>query len=560
MADASPEVVKKILVDQGFITQQQFDDALHHAVKTKEKLINIILDRDLISLRNWGQLYAKERGYHYVYLEEENIEPQVLHIIPELVARNKRIVAFDHGKGTIKVAMSDPDDLEMLNLLEKKSGVPVEAFFATDGEIEATLAHYKKDITEDFKELIKSSRDMASGNFSDTTIITMVEKLLSYAYQNNASDIHIEPYEEKVIVRFRIDGILHFVLEMPKELLDMIVTRIKIIAKLKTDEHRAAQDGKIRHEVDNNEIDIRVSIIPVVEGERVVLRLLSDRNRQFTLSQLGLDPADLEKIQRAVKKSFGMILATGPTGSGKTTTLYSVIKILNSLKVNIATIEDPVEYDMEGINQIQVNSKTNLSFASGLKSLLRQDPDIIMLGEIRDEETAGLAINAALTGHLLLSTLHTNDAATTMPRLQEMKISPYLMTSAVVVIIAQRLVRKLCVRCRYGYDVSVEETSQLEKNNDLKRWLTQSFNVNKRFFRAKGCKVCNNKGFIGRSGIFEVLEMSEEVRKVILSGADAGQIRDAAIKSGMKTMIEDGMNKVLAGITTIEEILRAISS
>lgn len=559
MAEVTYDVVKKILVDQGFVGQQQFDDALNHAKKTKERLVNVLLDRDLISLRNWGQLYAKYIGYQYVFLQEENIEPQVLHVIPELVARNNKIIAFAQGDGFIKVAMNNPNDLEMVNVLEKKSGVVVKVYYATAEDIDATISRYKKSIVEDFQELIKASQAMIGKAVSDTTVITMVEKLLSYAHQNNASDVHIEPHEQKIVIRLRIDGILHFLLDIPIELHDMIVGRIKVMAKLKTDEHRTAQDGKIRHSIDTEKVDIRVSVIPVVDGERVVMRLLSNRNRQFTLSHLGLDPADLETIQRSARRSYGMILATGPTGSGKTTTLYSIIKMVNSLKVNIATIEDPVEYDMEGVNQIQVNPKANLTFANGLKSLLRQDPDIIMLGEIRDDETASLAVNAALTGHLLLSTLHSNDAATSFPRLQEMKISPYLITSAIIIVIAQRLVRNLCVKCRYGIDLSEAEIEQFKKNSELTRWVEQHLRPGARFYRAKGCKVCNNFGFTGRSGIFEVMMMNDALRKAVLEGADAGQIRQVAINQGMRTLVEDGMNKVLAGITTPEEIIRAIS-
>jgi type II secretory ATPase GspE/PulE/Tfp pilus assembly ATPase PilB-like protein len=331
------------------------------------------------------------------------------------------------------------------------------------------------------------------------------------------------------------------------------------MAKLKTDEHRSAQDGRMSHSINDDKIDIRVSIVPIIGGEKIVMRLLSDRNRQFTLSNLGMDPKGMEIVHKHANRSFGMILVTGPTGSGKSTTLYAIIKTLNSLKVNIATIEDPIEYDIEGVNQIQVNSKTNLTFVSGLKSILRQDPDIIMLGEIRDDETASLAINAALTGHLLLSTLHTNDAATTMPRLEEMKVTRYLITSAVSIIISQRLIRRLCTGCLYTYAITPEEQDMMAHNPDLARWLASNLSEKKLFFKAKGCKICHSTGYAGRVGIFEILEMSEEIRKIILTGADAGQIRSKAITLGMKTMLEDGMDKVLVGQTTYEEVIRAIS-
>ncbi|MBI4090813.1 MAG: type II/IV secretion system protein [Candidatus Komeilibacteria bacterium] len=558
MLEITDELIQKILAQQAFITQKQYDDALQRAAKTKKKLLDVILDQDLISRDQWGQLFAKHFGYHYVNLAEENIEPQVLQIVPELVARNKKIIAFGQGQGSIKVAMAHPDDLEMVNLLEKKGGVTVEVFYAPPEDIDATLTHYKEDITKVFDALVKAAEHMDEGVVSESAVITMVEKLISYAHQNNASDIHIEPNENRIVIRFRIDGILHYVIDLPKSLLDQLVSRIKVMAKLKTDEHRSAQDGKIRHAISDTKIDIRISIIPITEGEKVVMRLLSDKNRRFTTSQLGLDPDDKATLEKAARRSHGMILATGPTGSGKTTTLYSVLKMINSLKVNIATIEDPVEYNMEGVNQIQVDPKTNLTFAKSLKSILRQDPDIIMVGEIRDEETADIAINAALTGHLLLSTLHTNDAATTIPRLAEMKISPYLITSAVNLIIAQRLVRKICVRCRYGHAILPEEITQLKEFPELREWV-KKIDASKLFFSGKGCKVCNNTGFSGRTGIYELLEMNEEIRKVIMSGANAGEIQKAAIANGMKTMLINGMNKVIEGVTTVEEVIRTIS-
>ncbi len=385
--------------------------------------------------------------------------------------------------------------------------------------------------------------------------------LLQYGYENKASDIHIEPYEDKILVRFRVDGVLHDVLSIDKKMHDLILTRIKILSRMRTDEHRSAQDGKIRHRMGKEKVDIRVSIIPITEGEKVVMRLLSSKNRQFNLIDLGFSDSDFKKVKKAVKNPHGMILATGPTGSGKTTTLYAILKILNKRTVNIATIEDPVEYDMEGVNQIQVNEKTDLTFAKGLRSIVRQDPDIIMVGEIRDEETAGIAVNSALTGHLVLSTLHTNDAATTLPRLLDMDIEPFLVASTVNIIVAQRLVRKICQTCRGSYTLTLKELKLIEGIKEIKEaYKDKGYkNVKKlNFYKGAGCKVCGNTGYHGRIGIYEVLEMNEDIKDSILRRASSDEITKLAKKNGMKTMLEEGVEKILNGETTIEEVFRVV--
>ncbi|MBU0598296.1 GspE/PulE family protein, partial [Patescibacteria group bacterium] len=371
-------------------------------------------------------------------------------------------------------------------------------------------------------------------------------------------DIHIEPHEGQILVRFRIDGILHDVVFMPKDIHPFIVTRLKIMSKLRTDEHRAAQDGRLDFSVENEHVDVRVSIIPISDGEKIVMRILSEKSRRLTLAELGLENTDLQKVERGFKKPYGMILATGPTGSGKTTTLYAILKILNTREVNISTIEDPVEYDMEGVNQIQVNAKTNLTFAHGLRSILRQDPDIIMVGEIRDEDTAGIAINSAMTGHLVLSTLHTNDAPTTLPRLLDMKIEPFLIASTVNVAIAQRLVRRIHQGCIESYLPKSDDIKNLEKSLGKDRAIKIGLHKKGfRLYRGKGCKLCNGTGYEGRVGIFEVLEVTEKIRQLIMQRSNSDDIRKVAVSEGMTTMLDDGLNKVVKGATTIDELFRA---
>ncbi|HDH31331.1 MAG TPA: hypothetical protein ENH26_00995, partial [Candidatus Wolfebacteria bacterium] len=371
-----------------------------------------------------------------------------------------------------------------------------------------------------------------------------------------ASDVHIQPFEDEIKVRLRIDGILHDIFVLPKKIQSEIITRIKVLASLRTDEHQAAQDGRFRISLKKPEInfDVRVSIIPTYYGENTILRILAEQAQISDLKGLGFRSKDLIKLEKAIKKPYGMILATGPTGCGKTTTLYTVLKSLNSRDVSIITIEDPIEYSLEGISQIQINIKTGLTFADGLRSILRQDPNILMVGEIRDHETAGIAVNAALTGHLLLSTLHTNDAATALPRLIDLGTQPFLISSTVNIIIAQRLVRMICEECR------TEKTLTDTEAKSLSEMLPQATKgkLYKKFFVGKGCKKCFQSGYYSRIGIHEILEINDEIRSMIMGRANASEIKEAAIKMGMTTMIEDGFQKALKGTTTIEEILRVI--
>jgi len=393
------------------------------------------------------------------------------------------------------------------------------------------------------------------GPLEKVSIIDLVDHLVDYAYRTRTSDIHFSPAEDKVIVRFRVDGVLHNMFEMPKALQDEVVARIKVLSSLRTDEHQATQDGRFRIAVESARFDVRVSVAPTYYGENAILRLLAEQGQVFTLKEIGFSKRDLSIVQSAIEKPYGMILATGPTGSGKTTTLYTILKILNTEAVSIITIEDPIEYSIEGMDQIQVNAQTNLTFATGLRSILRQDPNIIMVGEIRDQETAGIAVNAALTGHLLLSTLHTNDAATTLPRLIDMKVEPFLIASTVNIAIGQRLVRKICATCKANKKPTIAELQRLATvvpKDTIEKLKNQSI------FYGAGCRDCNNSGYFGRIGIHEVLEVTDAIRDGIVRRLSAAQIKEIAVHEGMTTMVQDGLDKALGGTTTIEEVLRVM--
>jgi type II secretory ATPase GspE/PulE/Tfp pilus assembly ATPase PilB-like protein len=391
---------------------------------------------------------------------------------------------------------------------------------------------------------------------TDTPIIKIVDAIIHTAYADKASDIHIEIEEERVLIRFRIDGVLHDMANLPKQLHSSIITRIKILSKLRTDEHFDAQDGKMRVQLNEEHLDIRVSVVPTAEGEKAVLRLLSSAFRSFSLSDLGMKKSDLVKVEDAISRSDGLILSTGPTGSGKTTSIYSLLKLINTREKNITTIEDPVEYRIKGVNHIPVNTRTGFTFAKGLRSVLRQDPDVIFVGEIRDTETANLAVNAALTGHLVFSTIHTNDAATAIPRMIDMSAEPFLLASTVNVVIAQRLVRKICTSCKKERVIARDILTKQIPDTTWKQYFGKKTSIT--LFQGKGCAKCHMTGYAGRVGIFEVLEITEKIRSMIMERKDAASIRKAAIAEGMTPLLDDGIQKITSGQTTLEEVLRVI--
>jgi type IV pilus assembly protein PilB len=551
----SNEELVKILQENQLVSEDELKEAEVFAGQEKISLYEALVHQGLISDEQLGRLVADFLKVPFVSLSKTSINPEFLRIIPEVVAKKQQVIAFNKDPLGLHLAMADPSNVEVSEFIKKKVGLPVVVYLATEREVKNALNLYTKNIVEAFDEIIaKSVADAKGLAGAEPPIIKIVETIISYAYQNKASDVHIEPFEEGALVRFRIDGILHDIIKLPLELHPRVVARIKVLGKLRIDEHLSAQDGKIRLLVDKENLDIRVSIVPVTGGEKIVLRLLSERSRQFSLEDLGFSSEDFRKLKEAYEKPYGMILATGPTGSGKTTTMYSILKLLNKRDVNIMTIEDPVEYDLEGVNQIQVNPKTNLTFAAGLRSILRQDPNIILVGEIRDQETAGIAINAAMTGHLVLSTLHTNDAATSIPRLMDMNIEPFLIASTVNVIIAQRLVRKIHSVCRVSEELPVQDLKKLLGGEVVKKAVGEAEKI--RVYRGKGCKVCHETGYEGRVGIFEVLLIDEEVREAILERKDAETIQKLAIKNGLATMMKDGLEKIKQGVTTVEEVAR----
>jgi type IV pilus assembly protein PilB len=553
----SDEKIYKIISKIGLIDPEVLDTALQTARENKRDFVEFLIKQDLIKATEIGQLIANNLHIKYVDLSKEQVDSAVLNLIPEIVARKQNIIAFKRDDEGVKIAMADPFDYGMLKMVEKKVGEKVIPYFSTEYDIKGSFGLYRKSIQQEYATNIQKHAIRAQGaNVESVPVVKLVDDIFSYAYTNHASDVHIEPEDKDIKIRFRIDGILYDVLTLSKSILELIVTRIKILAKLRTDESRAAQDGKIITRVEGEKVDIRVSIVPITHGEKVVMRLLSSKGKQFSLEDLGMGERDLKIVQLAAKRPYGMILSTGPTGSGKTTTLYALIHLLNNRNVNICTIEDPVEYDLEGINQIQVNPKTNLTFADGLRSLLRQDPDIIMVGEIRDEETASIAINSAMTGHLVLSTLHTNDASTSLPRLLDMKIEPFLVASTVNVIIAQRLLRKICMKCIVSYTLTDKEVEDLKVSINVNKFLDINQIADVRFYKGKGCKTCNGSGYSGRIGIFEVLEIVDNIKELIMARADNEQIKKRAMENGMTTMFEDGFNKAVAGKTTLEEIFR----
>lgn len=518
-------------------------------------LANELTDNGITTDEQIGEIVATHNKLPFVVLSKVAIPEGVFHIIPEKTARKYKTVAFGRNADGVQVAMSEPRATDLIDLIVRKTNLRVTVYYATDKDIDNTLQIYKKVLQKTIDELLKEDIKKATTLISDDLpIAKIVDVLLDAAYQDKASDVHIEPEENNSLIRFRIDGVLHDVLRVPKALHDRIMTRIKVLSSLRTDEHLSAQDGKMRMALEEEQLDIRVSILPVSEGEKAVLRLLSSNSREYTLTDLGMNETDLAKVTNAYNKSYGMILSTGPTGSGKTTSIYAILKILNTRDKNITTIEDPVEYRVKGASQVQVNVKTNLTFANGLRSILRQDPNIIFVGEIRDGETAGIAVNAALTGHLVLSTLHTNDAATAIPRLSDMQVEPFLVASTINLIIAQRLLRKICDSCKTTITMPRTELAKHITPEAISAHFGAGDTIH--IYQGKGCKVCHQTGYLGRLGVFEVLEVTKDIRKLISSNADSDEINKQAIAEGMSSMLDDGLDKVMRGLTTIEEVLR----
>lgn len=511
---------------------------------------------------------AKYYNLPYVSLIGQIIPREVLSIITEPIAQTHKLIPYAKEKDVIKIAVLNPDDTETIEFIQKKTGAKVELAITDPDSLKAGLKQYRQSLETEFAEIVKRAPGKSDEELAkEAPIVRIVDALMEHAILRGASDIHIEPREKDVTARFRIDGVLHEAMMLPKEVHMGVVARIKILANLKIDEHRVPQDGRFKVQIPNYKVSVRTSIFPMFDGEKIVMRILHEDTRAMTIEELGFAPKQYEIIMRNIKKPHGIILVTGPTGSGKTTTLYAFITHLNRPQVNISTIEDPIEYRILGVNQSQVNPKVGFTFATGLRSLLRQDPNIIMIGEIRDAETADIAINAALTGHLVLSTLHTNDAVTALPRLLDLGIPSFLIAQTADLITAQRLVRKTCQHCLMSYTLTREMVQELEKQFDMpavlatlarEGVLTESKTKleGMRFVKGAGCPMCGDTGYKGRIAVHEVLEVSHEIAELIYNKAPVENLRQAARTQGMLTLLEDAFLKAKEGLTTIEEIVR----
>jgi len=562
------EQLKNILLKNGIISDKDdFAKIKKKAEAEKKPIANYIIDSKKISEESLYKGAAEYFEVPFANIKNKDIAKNILNLIPKTTAQENKIVAFEKDDEKIKIATLNPDNLEIIEFIKKKTGLTPEIFLTSPTDFEQVIKQYQKSIdgySEDKKTGSLKKGESKDGNFSN---IKIIDTVLEQAFYDGASDVHIEPEEKEVYIRYRIDGILKNVMALPRNVHIGMVARVKVLANLKVDEHRLPQDGRFKIVYKKNKVSFRVSIIPTLHGEKVVMRLLEENPKVMTLEQLGFQPSSLEIIKNSINKPYGMILITGPTGSGKTSSLYSIINILNTPKVNISTVEDPIEYNIQHVNQSQANPKIGYTFASGLRALLRQDPDIIMVGEIRDNETAKIAVNAAMTGHLVLSTLHTNDALTTIPRLLEMGVPAFLVASTTNVVIAQRLVRKICRDCVSSYHMEQAELNELKKQVDLEK-IMEIFRREKiiskdettfeklLFYKGKGCPKCNNTGYKGRTGIYEILEITPEIAKLIAKGAEKSELYEEAEKRNMLKIIEDGFIKIKNGITTIEEVLR----
>lgn len=575
--------LKEFILDSGLVSRADLDVAENETKETGISVGKALVNKGKMTEDDLRRMQAYILGIPFVDLKNEKLPFDVLSLIPEPIARNHNIVAFKKTDTSLEVAMLDTEDLTAIDFVKKKVGLKILPRLTDAESMKSAILQYQKSLKAEFGDLIqkdanalKNISDDPEGNASeedlrrladDVPVVRIVDTLLKHAILQNASDIHIEPQEKELLVRYRLDGLLHDAMILPKNMAGSIAARVKVLSSLKLDEKRLPQDGRFKIDSDGEKVSFRVSSLPTYYGEKIVMRLLRDNVSGFTLEALCFHGDGLERIHDAVKSSTGMILTTGPTGSGKTTTLYTILDILNTPDVNISTIEDPIEYQMRRINQTQVRPEIGFTFANGLRTLVRQDPDIIMVGEIRDNETAGLAVNASLTGHVVLSTLHTNSAAGAIPRLMDMKVEPFLLVSTINIIIAQRLVRRLTDQ-KEKYFLTKAELETLGKSVDLDKVL-KALKAEKvvgksddwaeiPFWRLKK-DVPAGEGYSGRIGIHEIMKVSPAIKEVILKSGTADAIQEIAEKEGMLTMFEDGVFQAVQGLTTIEEVLRVIS-
>ncbi|PIT92614.1 MAG: hypothetical protein COU08_01295 [Candidatus Harrisonbacteria bacterium CG10_big_fil_rev_8_21_14_0_10_42_17] len=561
------EQFKKLLLEDGILKSEEFDDANQEAGRMHRNISDILISRNLITEDYYFNLVARFYGVQRANLAQRRIDEEVLRLLPEDLARQKRTILFGKDElGTLQAAMEDPSDLSIVEFLTTYLKQKIQPYLATRADMNQGFSFYSRKGAVDFKQVIEDNikASLQGGEKSeeeaaqDLPVVKITDTVFAYAMTAGASDIHIEALENEVLIRFRIDGIMHEIVRVNKKIHPALVARIKLLANLKLDEHLKPQDGRYRHKIGNDLVDVRVSVMPTFYGEKAEMRLLSTSEHILSFEELGVLPDTLAVLMNNIQKTYGIFLVTGPTGSGKSTTLYSVLNILNKPDVNIVTVEDPIEYNMQYINQTQVNAEAGITFANALRAFLRQDPDVIMVGEIRDEETAEISVHSALTGHLVLSTLHTNDAPTSIPRLIDMHIQPFLVSAVLNAVLAQRLVRRICLDCITSYtpDSSLEtmlrdQLAQMELSID--------FQMPKVMFKGMGCPSCRHSGYKGRGGIFEIFEVDEEMRNIIVKpDFTLDQIQAKAREKGFITMFEDGLRKVERGMTTIEEVLRVI--
>ncbi len=538
------KAIRELLLKEEYITEADISDAEVFTKEHHASFVDYLIQKNLISKGLLGQAIAESLRVPYADLKSAAPSPRQVQTIPEEIGKKYRIVLFEWDEKKITIATDAPEqDGLPLVVAQLYPGRTTSIAYALPEDIDAALVHYQKSLETRFSAIIEKHERIAP---------ELLEEIFEDALAYNASDIHFEPRRADVLVRFRIDGVLREAGQIPKEHYENILNRIRVQSNLRIDDHFAAQDGSLRYERNGKVVDMRTSIVPTVEGEKVVLRVLAAYVQGFSLSDIGLSLPQQALLERVAEKPFGMILVTGPTGSGKTTTLYAFLKIVNNSNVNITTIEDPVEYKTAGVNQIQVNLQTNLTFANGLRSIVRQDPDIILVGEIRDRETAEISVNAALTGHLLFSTFHANDAATAIPRLLDMGVEPFLLASTLDVVIAQRLLRKICEHCRHSTTRSIKDFKAANPVVAVPDFIDETTAL----YEGKGCEACNFTGYKGRTAIFEFVEITPSMKGLILRSPSTQEIWQLAHSEGSRSLFEDGIEKVKTGVTTLEELFR----
>ena len=556
-----------VLTSQHLITPQQLEEIKVKSASLGKSYEEILTSLNIVSAEKITEAKAKLLGIPFISLSSTSFSPQALSMVPRAVAERFLLIPFLYDEKTqvLSLAMANPVDLEALEFVRQKTGLIIKTFAASADDVRKAInQQYRQEIVGEVGEALKQteeellkiptidSRQIAE-IIKEAPIAKIVSTILEYAVSSRASDVHIEPQEDRIRVRYRIDGILYDKLSLPKTVQEAVVSRIKILSNMKIDEHRIPQDGRFNFKVGNNEVDLRISVMPASSGEKIVMRLLRKSGGIPTLAELGLTGTSLKNLETSILRPHGIILACGPTGSGKTTTLYSVLEKLNTTRVNIMTLEDPIEYQMPGVNQVQINPVVGLTFATGLRSFLRQDPNIILVGEIRDKETTELALQASLTGHLVFSTLHTSDASGALPRLIDLGAEPFLLSSTMNGIVGQRIVRKVCTYCKETYPPLRQIVDEMR---DVLGKLFPPENAEIRLSKGGGCEKCAGSGYLGRIGIFEVLPVSNKISNLILEHPNSSAVEKEAVLEGMITMKQDGYLKVLQGITTPEEVIR----